>query len=252
VKKSRRKAAAGFLSLFVAFIMCASSGCSFFHVQPDPVPTMGMEQVEELILAHLHEKYGEDFVLTKIRKEDSAWIMEAHRVGDPEDVSSFRVAWTKPESGSSIYDEYLLVKMRPLFLDAIEDGLGSVLSEFVAQFNLTLIQSADFSSLPGGISEEDFRIWAARNVNIFVYTVIPSEAGITRDELTAQLAPLTESGNKFGVAQVSLEVYAYFPDAFPPNELPPGCFGPKSDGQRVFPGGFCDFWRPHFSTGFRW
>jgi len=255
VGRRTRRVATGLLALLVAFALCASSGCS----SPSDPSKMDAKQIEELMLTYLREKYGEEFVSTEINRHGGllegpkGWTMLAHRVGGQKKLSDFSVVWNQIEYGTEIEDSYLLVKMRPLFLDEIEEGLASVLPEFVAQYKLSVIErkSVDsFDFLPGTISEEDFRVWAARNIKATIEVATPMEAGITEEEFVARMAPLVKSGNKFGVARVSLEVFVFLPDDFVDEpwssplfyEKSAGggpCFGPASSGQRVFPGGFC-------------
>jgi len=250
--KRVRGGAEWLLLLLLAILMCVQSGCGLVSRKPDVSPTMGKEQIQELMLQYLHEKYGEEFVSTGISvspansplEPPDVWTMGAYRVGDSEYLSEFGARWRQPGSGSEITDNYLLVKMRPLFHDAIDEGLASVLPEFMAQYTLLGGGWEDgIRSLPGLISDEDFLQWAAQNLSLSIDVATPAEEGFTEDEFSAQIAPLVDSGNTFGVAKASLLIAVYHPEQYATASWSPPCIGPDIyGGLRTYPGGRCDFY----------
>jgi len=236
------------LPLFVALLVCAQSGCGLLFGKPDATSTMSKDQIEKSMLEHLHEKYGEYFVSSSISQDmdifggTGRWTMWAYRVGDSEELSLFFVKWSSPWLESDIVDGYLLVKMRPLFHDAIDEGLASVLPEFMARYRLfTVGWEDDLNSLPGQVSDEDFLHWARQNITIQVQVATSAEEGITQDEFSAQVAPLVESGNTFGVAKVDLQIDVYRPEGYVKMAGSSLCLGPDVDGGQRTSGGMCTF-----------
>jgi len=238
------------LPLFVALLVCVQSGCGLVFGRPDTSPSMGKEEIEKLMLEHLHEKYGEDFAVSSISQDSDIlgatgnWTMGAYRVGDSKERSLFIVKWSQPGSGSAILDGYLLVKMRLLFHDAIDEGLASVLPEFMAEYNLFTTEWKSYlDSLPGRISDEDFLQWATQNIAVSIRVATPAKEGITEDEFTAQIAPLVVSGNTFGASKVELQIAVYFPEGYVSMGFSPPCLGPDLyGGLRTYPGGSCGFY----------
>ena len=118
-----------------------------------------------------------------------------------------------PGGEDQITDNYLLVKMCPLFRDAIDKGLASVLPDFLAEYGLMDFES-DINDLPGSITNEDFLAWAAHNITVHVYVIIPTQEGFTKEDLEATMAPLEDSGNAFGAKNVMAEFTAYTQEGF--------------------------------------
>jgi len=180
-------------------------------------------QVEELVCEHLSEKYQEEFFTTGISESPAhsplqapnVWTLVVCPVGEPERTSSFGAHWKdpRPETLDEIRDNYLLVKMRPLFREAIDEGLATVLPEFLAEYDVFAFWD-DVTVLPGQISQEEFLQWAARHVTLNLRVSMPAGEGFTPGDLTAQVAPLVDSGNTFGAAEVSAQFSVYHRDRY--------------------------------------
>jgi len=212
------------LSTVVIVLMALLCGCTTVAPQQNPGPTLitDPDQVTTLILQHLADKYGEEFVPNEeIQPEyhdflggGTPWILCVVPSAGTND-SLFCAKWADPVAGGedAIIDSYLLIKMRPVFQDAIDEGLASVLSDFLAEYGLSDYPS-HVSDLPGDITDEEFLQWAAQNISVIAQIAIPAEEGFTLDDLLAQMEPLSGSGNTFGAAMVSLNVGAYTQDGY--------------------------------------
>ena len=178
-------------------------------------------QVNKVLLRHLNEKYGEKFVVLSADLEKRTlggpgrWNFKVCPLGGSEQLSSFDATWDSPRSDSlsEIWDNYWLVKMRPLFREAIDQGLASVIPEFLADYSVST-GLFEMKILSGGISDEELLQWAQDHVTLNVNVVMPAVEGFTVEDLTAQVAPLVDSGNTFGAASVSVWFDVYHQDDY--------------------------------------
>jgi len=211
-------------TMVVIVLMGFLCGCSApTNPNSDPTFLADPDQVTGLILEHLNEKYDEEFVADgdieapgwDIFGTPQMWTLCTFPIGGTKDNSLFCAQWVKPtlENQDEITDDYLLIKMRPLFRDALDNGLASVLPEFLAEYRLSDYPS-DVSELPGNITDEEFLQWASENISVFVEMAIPAQDGFTKDDLSAQMEPLSGSGDTFGAAWVRLSVGASTQDSF--------------------------------------
>jgi len=197
------------------------SGCSLLPQQSGS--TMDASQVQEAMVDHLTQKYGEEFVIGELRESPAhsaleapnVWTLGAWPAWGTKYKESFQAVWRTPYPGGEddITDSYLLIKMRSSFHDAIDEGLASVLDEFVAEYDLDA-STVDVSTLPGTISQEEFLQWAAHNVTVKIRVAMPAEEGFTKGDLTSQVAPLSGSGNTFGAQSVQCEFYVYHEEGY--------------------------------------
>ena len=216
------------LSAVVIVLIGFLCGCSMPTVQqntsPGPAVIEDRDQVTALILQHLNQKYGQEFASSgPIEAPDwdiftgraTTWTLSAYPVWGTSYDSSFTVKWSSPTLANQdeMTDGYLLIKMRPLFRVALDEGLASVLPEFMAEFTLGS-WSADLSDLPSSISDKEFLQWAGLNVGISVNVALPAQEGFTEEELAAQVAPLSDSGNTFGAKNVSVTFIVYQQDNY--------------------------------------
>ena len=193
-------------------------------------PTLKEPQVKELLLRHLSEKYGEKFVVLSADVSHSfpleipnIWTFGMCPSGGSEQLSSsvserlssFVAQWGSPSLDSlwDIWDNYLLVKMRPAFREAIDQGLASVIPEFLAEYTM-FAWFQKVRVLPGRISDEKFLQWAPDHITLNLDVVMPAAEGFTAEDLTAQIAPLVDSGNTFGALVVSARFDVYHQDDY--------------------------------------
>jgi len=212
------------LSAVVVILMGFLCGCSVpTNTSPGPAVIEDPDQVTQLILQHLYQKYGQEFAASRhIEAPDwdiftgwgTTWTLSAYPVWGTSDDSSFTVKWSSPtlENQDEMTDDYLLIRMRPLFRVPLDEGLASVLPEFLAEF--TLGSWADLSDLPSSVSDKDFLQWAGLNVGISVNVALPAQEGFTEEELAARVAPLSNSGNTFGAKNVSVTFIVYQQDNY--------------------------------------
>ena len=207
----------------VAVLLGIQAGCSVFSRASSAGATMSADQVKEAMLNHLIEKYGEEFFVNGVSESPAhsaleapnVWTMGAWPTWGTREKDIFQAVWRSPQSGSEdeITDNYLLIKMRSLFHDSIDEGLASVLDEFMAEYTISA-WDLDVSALSGTISDEEFLQWAAQNVSIGVNAAIPADEGFSKEDLARQLAPLSSSGNAFGAKTVGIDFTVYHQDGY--------------------------------------
>jgi hypothetical protein len=195
-------------------LACASglAGCGLPFGQASPEPTM-LDKLDAPLLApqYLFDRYGQPFDCFSAFRDAGEFgpydyfTVTCRPAGDMAPTSKFGV-WVH-ENGSRMFDDYLDVKMGPWFVQTAQSSVAEVFPESAAVVKFSTLDY-DLSSLPGDVSEDDFKVFALEYSRLVVMVLVPDD-GKTREDLDARLAQLCSLASHWPVAHSKVSLASY-------------------------------------------
>jgi hypothetical protein len=194
-------------------VVCAGglAGCGPPFGQASPEPTI-LDKTDAQLLApqYLFDRYGQPFdCFGAFRNADEfGWgdfYVTCRPAGDMDPTSTFAVR--VHDNGSMMFDGYLNVKMEPWFLQTAQSSVAEVFPESAAVVKFSTFDY-DLSSLPGDVSEDDFKAFALEHSRLVVMVVVPDD-GKPREDLDARLAQLCSLASGWPVAHSKVSLASY-------------------------------------------
>ncbi|MDR1213188.1 MAG: hypothetical protein LBK54_03730 [Propionibacteriaceae bacterium] len=222
-----RPAPAALAAVVVLGLALVLGGCDSIFPQSSPSTAVpGPNAVRQLMLEQLRDKYGEDFECVDLdyRLGGQTWplkpidyTMSARRAGDPDPWATITAKWD-PHRDDPMTDNYLEVKMAHLFTAAVQDSIDAAFPLNIAQIHIYGTKAfygiTEPYDLPPGISEADYRVWAAENAGLGMDVLIPVEPGVTKDDIAALLPGAIASPYELGLSWGRIRINAYSPTRY--------------------------------------
>jgi hypothetical protein len=166
--------------------------------------------VQLLAPQYLFDRYGQPFdCFGAFRNADEFgsgdFYVTCRPAGDMDPASEFAVRAYR--DGSRMFDNYLDVKMGSWFLQTAQSSVAEVFPESAAEVKFST-SDYDLSSLPGDVSEDDFRAFALEHSRLDVLIVVPDD-GKPREDLDARLDQLCLNRSAWPVSYYKVSLASY-------------------------------------------
>jgi hypothetical protein len=197
-----------------ALVACVGglAGCGLSFGSASPKPTL-FDKMDAQLLApqYLFDRYGQPFDCFSAFMDAGEFgpygyfTVACRPAGDMDPTSTFAVR--VHDNGSRMFDGYLDVKMGPWFLQTAQSSVAEVFPESAAEVKFST-NDYDLSSLPGDVSEADFRAFALEHSRLDVMIVVPDD-GKPREDLDARLDQLCVMASDWPIAYSKVSLASY-------------------------------------------